>query len=206
MDPFLFTDDQWTAITAELQGLGRQDYSGDRQGLEIICGAFVGARTRLGRNLAAPKRAHDAWLNVASAARQLDEAIAGLEPAGAAAFTIVDGHRGEVAKLAAALPWIAREAQYFAELELHGTAKDVSNNADPGRDAFLRQLVRMWEAFGGKVSAGFDAHRGQADGPLVRFLGAVMSPALVAAGEKPLSANAIRGAVRKLKDGRHMAS
>lgn len=201
MSGFHFNDAEWDAIGDELERhTGRLKYDGDRRSIEMICDRFVRLRPRLGKGLPTPTAARDAWIEVANAAVRLDSAIAGLRTAGAADFTIIDNHKGTAADWAAALPEIMQAAQYWAELETLG-ARTVSNKSDPVRNGLVVQIVRMWQGFGGNVGTGYNNYRRTSDNPLVRFIAAVTTPVMVAAGEKPLTLGTIRGIVRN-----HMAS
>jgi hypothetical protein len=125
----------------------------------------------------------------AAATHKLEVAIADLRAAGAADFTFLDGHRGGAASWSAQLPWLKQAADWVAECEMAGV-RTVSNKADPMRDAFVRQLMMIWKGYGGRISHG--------DGPLVRFLSAVTAPALIWAGEKPMTIDAVKGSVRRI--------
>ena len=70
-------------------------------------------------------------------------------------------------------------AEGAAEFEMAG-ARNVSNAADPMRDGFVKQLAMIWKGYGGRISHA-------EDGPLIRFLSAVTAPALIWAGEKPMT-------------------
>jgi hypothetical protein len=188
---FHFTDDEWDEIAGLLERAGRLRYDGDRKMLESVCDGFARTRPTLGRGLPAPALARDAWLRVATAAHRLGAAIAGLRKAGAADFTFLDNHQGGMASWAARLPLVARDAKGAAELEMHGVRR-VASNKDPLRDGFLKQLVVVWSGFGGRVSHA-------ANGPCVRFLATVSGAALRAAGEKPMTVDELRAAVRRLR-------
>jgi hypothetical protein len=191
---FRFTDVQWTAINAEIAALGRQSEH-DRQQLELHCDRFARSRPKRGPGLPTPAKARKQWLEVAKASRRLDDAIKGLRDAGAADFTMLDGHQGGASKWAAALPGIAAEAEQAAKLESY--VETPANNADPMLDGFVTLLVRTWEAFGGDAAIGYNDGTGTPCGPLLRFLTAVTEPTLQAAGEDPLTASALRSKVRK---------
>jgi hypothetical protein len=180
---FRFTDDEWTKIAGMLERVGRLRYDGDRRDLEFFCECFAQTRPRLGRNMPTPARARDAWFDVAAAAKRLQAAIAGLKPAGAADFT--------AASWAAELPLVAQASKRAADLEMHGVRREA-NNSDPFRDAFLRQLMRAWSGYGGRLSHA-------RNGPCVRFLMAVSSTALEAAGEHSMTADELVAAVRRLR-------
>jgi DUF971 family protein len=190
MAAFCFTESQWDEISAGLARIGRLKYEGDRRLLEMICGHFVQLRPRLGRAAPTPAKARNAWRRVAAAAHKLNVAIAGLRAAGAAEFTFLDGHQGGAAGWVAQLPLLEHAAEWAAELEMLA-ARAVSNNADPMRDALVGQLARFWVGSGGRLSHA-------KDGPLVRFLTAVMIPTLAAANENPMTVEAIRGTVRRM--------
>jgi hypothetical protein len=190
MGTFHFTDNQWDEISAELARTGRLKYEGDRQMLEMICGGFAQLRPRLGRGAPTPARARKAWLKVAAAAHRLEVAIAGLRPAGAADFTVLDGHQGGAERWLAELQLLKPAAEYWAELEMH-RVRTVANNADPMLDGFVKQLARIWKGHGGGI---FHTE----DGPLIRFLSAVTAPALEFAGEKPMTLDAVRWSVRRI--------
>jgi hypothetical protein len=188
---FHFTDDEWDAIAGFLERVGRLRYDGDRETLETVCDGFAQTRPTLGRNSPAPARARDAWLRVATATQRLEAAIAGLRKAGAADFTVLDNHQGGVASWAAQLPLVMRGAKEAAELEMQGVRRGASNS-DPLRDGFLKQLMVVWRGFGGRVSYA-------ENGPCVRFLATVSGSALRAIGEKPLTVDKLRAAVRRLR-------
>src|SRR5262245_3684486 len=190
MDDFRFTESQWDKISAELGRTGRSKHEGDRQDLEMICDNFAQLRPRLGRGAPTPARARDAWRKVAAAASKLGAAIDGLRAAGAADFSFIDGHQGGAANWAAQLPLLKQAAEQAADLEMAG-ARTVSNMADPMRDGFVKQLTMMWKGYGGRISHG--------DGPLVRFLSAVTAPALIWAGEKPMTTDAMKECVRRVR-------
>jgi hypothetical protein len=98
---------------------------------------------------------------------------------------------------AAQLPLLKQAAEQAAKLEMAGV-RNVSNTADPMRDGFVKQLTRMWEGYGGRISHG--------DGPLVRFLAAATEPALIWADEKTMTTDAIKGSVRRIREEMRMAS
>jgi hypothetical protein len=188
---FHFTESEWDKISVELGRTGRLKCEGDRQILEMICGAFAQLRPRLGRNAPTPARARDAWGKVAAAARKLEVAIAGLRAAGAADFTFLDNHQGGMAGWAAQLPFIVEAAKGAAQLEMGGT-RTVSNAADPMCDGFVKQLALIWVSYGGRISH-------TEDGPLIRFLSAATAPALFWADEEPMTTDALRGSVRRIR-------
>lgn len=193
MGDFRFTNEEWDKISAELARTGHLKWDGDRQILEMVCDSFTRMRPRLGRDAPTPNPARAAWRKVALAARKLEVAIAGLRAAGAADFTVLDaGHQIGAAKWkvwSAQLPLLPPAADWAAELEMAG-AHTVSNAADPMCDGFVKRLMTIWKGYGGRL-----AHT--EDGPLVRFLTAVTEPALILAGEKPMTADAVREIIKK---------
>jgi hypothetical protein len=188
---FHFSESQWDQVSAELGRTGRLKNEGDRQTLEMVCDLFAQSRPRLGRGAPTPERARGAWRKVAVAAHRLDGAITGLRAAGAADFTILDNHQGGVAGWAAQLPFIVEAAKGAAQLEMAGV-HTISNKADPMRDAFVKRLAAIWKSCGGQISHA-------ADGPLIRFLSAATAPALIWANEKPMTSDALRGSVRRIR-------
>jgi hypothetical protein len=189
MGPFRFSESDWNAISVEWARTGRPKDEGDREVLEIICEGFVRLRPKLRRNLPTPKRARAAWHKVATAAGKLEAAIEGLRPAGAADFTLLDwfddGHRHEWKIWLEQLSLLKRAPYAAGEIEL-ARARTASNAADPMRDGLVKRLVTTWQGYGGRISHG-------EDGPLVRFLSAVM----VSVGE-PMTTDAVRGCVRRI--------
>jgi hypothetical protein len=191
MDAFRFTESQWDEISAELGRTGRLKCEEDRQILEMICGHFAQLRPRLGRGAPTPVRARAAWGKVAVAAHKLDVAITGLRAAGAADFTFLDNHQGGMAGWAAQLPFIVEAAKGAAQLEMAG-AHTISNKTDPMRDGLVKQLAMIWKSYGGRISHA-------EDGPLIRFLSAATAPALIWADEEPMTTDALRGSVRRIR-------
>jgi hypothetical protein len=185
MDPFQFSESQWVSISAELGRTGRKKNDGDRQNLEMICSHFRQLRPKLKRNTPAPVKAQAAWHKVAAAARTLESAIEGLPAAGAADFTFLDAHKkiGGWRDWSEKLKSLKDAADCAAELELAG-ARAVSNNADPMRDAFVKQLMAMWP---GRISHGDQ-------GPLVGFLSAVMATV------EPMTTDQLRWCVRRISE------
>ena len=172
MDAFRFTDSQWDEISAELGQTGRPKGDSDRQILEMICDHFAQLRPRLGRNTPTPAKARDAWREIAAEARKLEAAIASLPAAGAADFAFLDwledGHRGGWKNWSEQLSLLKQAADGRAEIEIAG-ARKVSNAADPMRDGLVKQLARIWNSYGGRISHA-------EDGPLLRFLSAAQHP------------------------------
>ena len=149
---------------------------------------------RLGRNTPTPAKARDAWHEIAAEARKLEAAIAGLRAAGAADFAFIDwlddGHRDGWKNWSEQLSLLKQAADWAAEFEI-ATARKVSNAADPMRDGLVKQLAMIWNSYGGRISHA-------EDGPLLRFLSAATAPALIWAGEKPMSDDTLRGIVRHI--------
>ena len=90
------------------------------------------------------------------------------------------------------MPLLKQAADWAAELEMAGV-RTVSNAADPMRDGFVKQLTMIWKSYGGRISHA-------EDGPLIRFLSAVTAPVLILAGEEPMTADALRGIVRRIRE------
>jgi hypothetical protein len=201
MDDFRFTESQWDKISAELGRTGRSKYEGDRQDLEMICNSFTQLRPRLGRGAPTPAGARDAWREVAAAAKKLKRTIDGLRAAGAADFPFLDASPVEAeAKWSAwlvQLQQLKEAATWAAKLEMMPHVRKVSNRSDLLRDGLTERLVIMWKGYGGRISHG--------NGPLVRFLSAVTAPALIWAGEKAMTTDAVKECVRRIK-ARHVVS
>ena len=204
METFRFTDEEWAQISAELSALGRLDCEANRWTIEMICWGFAALRPRLGRNRFVPTVARDAWLRVARTAAELDEAINGLRPAGAADFTSLDNQPDGLAEWSSKLSMLVDDAKWAAELEMAAYAPyDTADgsNGDPMLDGFIEQLVRVWEGFGGKPSVGYSESAGNVSAPLLRFLTVATTAALAAAARRPvqpLTPDQIQGIVRKL--------
>jgi hypothetical protein len=194
MGDFRFTDDQWDEISVEFGRIGRLKNDGDRQLLEMICNSFAQLRPRLGRNTPTPAKARDSWHEIAAEARKLETAIAGLRAAGAADFTLLDwlddGHRGGWKNWSEQLSLLKHAADWAAEIEI-ARARNVSNRADPMRDGFVKQLAMIWKGYGGRISHA-------EGGPCFRFLSAATAPVLICAGEDPMTADTLRGIVRRI--------
>jgi hypothetical protein len=187
MQSFRFTDQEWAEINSELSALGGLDCESNRWTLEMICWGYAALRPRRGRDRSVPTVARDAWLRVAAAAAELDEAIKGLRAAGAADFTMVD-NQGGAAAWANKLSTLVEDAQWAAELEIAASENDRADghSIDPMLDGLVQQLVRVWESFGGNPSVGYNDSAGNASRPLLRFLTVATTAARVAAARRPV--------------------
>lgn len=189
MTEFTFTDAQWDAVGAHLDKIGRGRSPGDRKSLELQCHLFVRLRPRLGKGLATPKKAAEAWERIGASARRLKAAIADLKEAGGADLTLIETSPGAQHEWLAGLDGLIRGADQAATLETINPPK-TSKNADPLRDEMIIRLTRIWRGCGGGRSSA-------EDGALVAFLAAVLEPAFAAVNEATPSASSIRHVVRR---------
>jgi hypothetical protein len=80
--------------------------------------------------------------------------------------------------------------------KLRSTSGKPSNRADPRRDRYLRAVIDVWLAVGGKLSTTVDVNDHKTSGAVLEFLKMVSAPVFKKLNRPVPSPNAFRHVVR----------
>lgn len=197
MDEFKLTGEQWGIVASEMKTFGHLATDKDRVEIESTCDRFIQQRIVSGKSLPKPGQQAKQWQAVHDAAEKLLKAVKS-DPDVSRQISLLLRLPGEASssfmRLLDVLPGVANRMA-----EIASTRPRAPSASDPELDDLQKRLISFWSGSGGTVSSSTSQEGTTPGGPLIRFLEATYSPALVAAGMGRPSADALRKIIRKLK-------